>query len=161
MTRMTAQQQANRILWDEKRREYLKDNMRPYRPNSLDLTATEIWCMCDFSLGAKWWDYFYPELPGALYPGGGGWDTMCELKHTCNWTTWELLQHPCYGFFINLCGAHPRIDSLVDRMKGYHDDPALRPRHDWQDPHYFDSLAWDELTPEVQTAYWDIYNRTS
>jgi hypothetical protein len=152
--------QAQHTQWAQDRAKYIEENMRPYRPKSLDLTADEIWNMCEFSLGKEWWNYFFDEFPQALYPGGGGWDTMCDLKHTCHWSTWELLQHPCCGFFINVCGAHPRIDSLVQRMKGYHDDRALRPRGDWQGSHYFDSIAWDELTPEVQAVYWDIYNST-
>ena len=158
--RLTEQQKAQELLAAQERTKYLEENDRPCRPNGFDLTADEIQSMCEFSLGEEWRNYFYGEFPMALYPGGGGWGTMCELKHQCSWTTWELLNHHCYGFFINVCGTHPRIDSLVDRMLSYHGDPAMRPRTDWQGSGYFDSLAWDELTPEVQALHWGTYNQS-
>ncbi len=73
------------------------------------LSASDMMIVCYYFLGDKWYDYFYGEFPEALCFPSHAYDVMAGLKRK-GWSMSELLDHPIYGYWINMVEYHPSMD---------------------------------------------------
>ena len=82
-----------------------------YFSSTSDVTANELLSYLEYEVGVDWDKYFYCEFPCALRYWEAAYKYMVELKKA-RWTTYELADHPIYGYFVNVVDYHPALGKL-------------------------------------------------